>query len=285
VNIHEYISSGIVESYVLGLADREEAAEFEHMCASYNEVKIAREAFEILVEEYSIRHSVRPGAIIKSKIFSEIEIESENTKSSIADKKKYFADKLKEAPENKNDFTKITWQRYLKGVTVILLLGSIALNFYFFNQYSDFSSRYNNLLYRHSQITNNNNSLVSRLDHYQNIITMLNDPEMTVIKLTGKKVLQGSPEPRSVVTLYWDTRSKNIFISINNLPRLTEGKQYQLWAIVNGKPVDAGVFEIPDAEAIIKLKNIPQAQAFAVTLENKGGSSTPQGPMFVFGTV
>ena len=51
------------------------------------------------------------------------------------------------------------------------------------------------------------------------------------------------------------------------------GKQYQLWAIVDGKPVDAGV--INNCIGLCKMKKIDHAEAFAITLEKEGGSPTP----------
>jgi anti-sigma-K factor RskA len=52
--------------------------------------------------------------------------------------------------------------------------------------------------------------------------------------------------------------------------------QYQLWALVNGKPVDLGVFDAKaDSAGMIKMKAINSAEAFAVTLEPKGGSINP----------
>ena len=51
MNAKEYINSGVVESYVLGLADSAESAEFERMCAAHEEVRAARDAFEILLEK------------------------------------------------------------------------------------------------------------------------------------------------------------------------------------------------------------------------------------------
>ena len=47
MNVQDYISSGIVESYVLGLASPEEQSEFERMCREYPEVLQARVDFEL----------------------------------------------------------------------------------------------------------------------------------------------------------------------------------------------------------------------------------------------
>ena len=72
MNVNEYISSGIVESYVFGLASPDEQAEFEQMCAEHPEVKAAREAFELLVEKQALSHAVAPPAGLKDKIFQNI---------------------------------------------------------------------------------------------------------------------------------------------------------------------------------------------------------------------
>jgi anti-sigma-K factor RskA len=44
--------------------------------------------------------------------------------------------------------------------------------------------------------------------------------------------------------------------------------------LLNGKPVDLGVFDIKKERLLIQAKNTRGAEAFAITLENKGGSPT-----------
>jgi hypothetical protein len=63
-----------------------------------------------------------------------------------------------------------------------------------------------------------------------------------------------------------------VYLSSVKLPVAPEGKQYQLWAIVDGKPVDAGLLDNP--ETFEKMKSLGNAQAFAISLEAKGGSTT-----------
>ena len=61
-----------------------------------------------------------------------------------------------------------------------------------------------------------------------------------------------------------------------NLPANDQAHQYQLWAIVAGKPVDLGVFDkTTDSSDMKIMKSIASAQAFAVTLEPRGGSVNP----------
>ncbi|MBN9338222.1 MAG: anti-sigma factor, partial [Chryseobacterium sp.] len=64
-----------------------------------------------------------------------------------------------------------------------------------------------------------------------------------------------------------------------------EGMEYQLWAISDGKPVSAGMYS-EDKDSKIVLSNIPNAQAFAITLEKRGGSPVPtMENMFVIGNI
>lgn len=69
------------------------------------------------------------------------------------------------------------------------------------------------------------------------------------------------------------------------LPQAPEGFQYQLWAIVDGAPVDAGLLE--GLEDWQNMKDISgEAVAFAITLEPEGGSASPtMEEMVVIGNV
>ena len=89
-----------------------------------------------------------------------------------------------------------------------------------------------------------------------------------------------------MATVYWNTESKDVYLLVNKLPKPVPDKQYQLWAIVDGKPVDAGIFDMREGISFVKLKTIPKAEAFAITLEKKGGSATPtMDAMYVMGKV
>lgn len=75
-----------------------------------------------------------------------------------------------------------------------------------------------------------------------------------------------------------------------NLPPLTEAHDYQLWFILDGKPVDAGVFEVnAKGEFIGVVKHLPATltgiAAFAITREPKGGRPTPTMPIYWVGNV
>ena len=60
MNLKEYIASGIIESYVMGLASEAERAEFEQMCAQYPELVAERRKFEESLEAYTSEQAIRP---------------------------------------------------------------------------------------------------------------------------------------------------------------------------------------------------------------------------------
>jgi anti-sigma-K factor RskA len=89
----------------------------------------------------------------------------------------------------------------------------------------------------------------------------------------------------NAATVFWNTKNKDVYVMVNKLPEPKTGKQYQLWAMVDGKPVDAGVLN-PSCSSVCKMKNIPKAEAFAITLEKEGGSPVPNlKAIYVMGNV
>jgi len=80
VNLKEYIASGIIESYVMGLASASERVEFEQMCAQYPELAAERKKFEESLEQYASEQAVRPPTEVKAKILKAI-VTMENGKT------------------------------------------------------------------------------------------------------------------------------------------------------------------------------------------------------------
>ena len=101
---------------------------------------------------------------------------------------------------------------------------------------------------------------------------MFNNPENKIIKMAGTEKRASAAH----ATICWNTKTKEVYVGFSNLPQAPIGKQYQLWAIADGKPVDLGVIDITtDTASMQKMKVTEKAQAFAVTLEKSGGNSSP----------
>jgi mannose-6-phosphate isomerase-like protein (cupin superfamily) len=69
-NISEYIESGIIESYVLGLATADEQQELERLATSHNEVRVAIDEFSLLLEKEATANAVQPDPLIKPMVLA-----------------------------------------------------------------------------------------------------------------------------------------------------------------------------------------------------------------------
>jgi hypothetical protein len=173
--------------------------------------------------------------------------------------------------------------KYVAAASLILLAGSVLLNLYLLDQYKKSIAQNKELSAIQTQVTSTNQGFKAKLLSYENALNLMKNPLMAIVKLPG---MPNSPAPSSMATVYWNTESKDVYLLINELPKPLSDKQYQLWAIVDGKPVDAGTFDMTEGISFVKLKTIPKAEAFAITLEKRGGSETPtMDAMYVMGRV
>jgi len=243
VNIQEYISSGIIESYVLGLASPEERTEFEQICAQYPELAEARNNFELALEEQAGKNAITPPANVKEKIWSAIQqIPASNTPKIITME-----------PTSNRRSSRLGW---VAAASIILFLVAGYLAYTLYN--------------RNKELKDSNKDLESRVDKMTKEQEITHDPNNTVVNLVG---LKGSP---SSANIYWDSTSANVYMIVKNMPQLPTNKQYQLWALIDNKPIDLGLFDAPkDNKVILKMKNTQKADAFAITIENRGNTGGP----------
>lgn len=104
---------------------------------------------------------------------------------------------------------------------------------------------------------------------FMDIAANLSDPNTQKIVLKGQPVV-----PDAEALVYWNTKTQRTYINPYALPELDEAHQYQLWVLVDGKPLDAGLLNNND-NSLQPTKNIAAADAFAITVEPMGGSQTP----------
>jgi anti-sigma-K factor RskA len=86
---------------------------------------------------------------------------------------------------------------------------------------------------------------------------------------------------------YVNPQTRDALFYAFNLPRLAEDKTYQLWFIADGKPVSAGVFSVDERGTgrlrVEKVADVKDIQAWAVTVEPRGGVPEPTGEMVLKG--
>lgn len=264
MEIKEIISSGLLEIYATGLASKEEAQQVEQWKKTYPEVEDELLAITTVLETYAQVHAIKPGENIKQKIFDSINPKEESKVIPIVTDGKNSS-----LVKPVTSFWKIA-----AAASVILLIGSIALNISTYNKYNEAEK---GLV-----------AVQQRLDETEEKNRLI-EADMNVVqsKYSVPVALHGlEAAPDAVAKVFWMKNTGEVFIDPSNLPETPTGKQYQLWAIVDGKPVDGGMIissKKGDKYRIQKMKTFGRAEAFAVTLENEKGNPTPKGPMFVMG--
>jgi mannose-6-phosphate isomerase-like protein (cupin superfamily) len=71
--IKEYIESGIIESYVLGITNAEESAEVKEMAATYNEIRTEINLIRESIEKYAQLYAIEPPITIKPFLIATID--------------------------------------------------------------------------------------------------------------------------------------------------------------------------------------------------------------------
>lgn len=253
-----YITSGAIEAYVMGTASHDEAAILECVMKNNAVVKAAVHEAQHTLEQYATLHGVEPPAHIYGEIKKQLSFDPTTNDGSTASTQKNTekAADIKKAPMN--------WYGIAAG---LLLLVSATLAYQIGNSAAEVE-----------RIAARNTTLAAQNARLKEENSMLQDARK--IELRGV-----NQHPDALAEIYWNDKHE-VFLNPKKLPTTPAGKQYQLWAIVEGKPVDLGVYDATSPDKMQAMKPVAAAQAFAVTLEKEGGNPTPtMEEMYVMGEI
>ncbi|MDB5203747.1 MAG: hypothetical protein JWQ27_3156 [Ferruginibacter sp.] len=259
MEINDIISSGLLEMYVLGIASSEESGQVEDWIGLHPEVKAELSRIEKSMESYAMANAIEPGNFLKKQVLGNIS----------------QADPHQKPVSHTGKVVSISpvWKT-AAAAAVILLIGSSILNMVFYNKFQKANTAYEQTqqqLYAQNE----------KLEDMDRDMSVVQSKYSEPVALHGLEV-----SPEAAAKIFWMKNTGEVYIDPTNLPAAPAGKQYQLWAIVDGKPVDGGMI-ITSAKGkkyqIQKMKTFGKAEAFAVTLETEGGNPTPKGDMYVMG--
>lgn len=269
MNTKEYISSGIIESYILGLASPEEAGILECVMKNNAEVKAAFEEAQKTLENLATAQAVTPPDDLRTKIWNKIQQEqSDEEPSPVVSADIPAARPQEEIRIQGNN----NWKVFAVAASVLFLI-SVAGNIFWMNDNAETKQE----IAKMSTEKKNQELAMQKMNQK---LEMISNPDMKMVMLKG---VEKHTDSKAMV--FWDTKSKEVYLNADSLPKAPEGMQYQLWAIEDGKPVNAGMYT-EEKDSKIALASIPKAQAFAITLEKQGGSAVPtMENMYVMGEI
>ncbi len=96
--------------------------------------------------------------------------------------------------------------------------------------------------------------------------------------------------PQAVAVAVWNPAKQEGVLKVDKLPALAADKDYQLWVVdpQYPNPVDGGVFTVDPQTGVAQVtfkgkQPVAAINAFAVTLERKGGVKKAEGPFVLLG--
>ncbi len=256
MNSNEIISSGILEQYVLGFTSPEENADIMRWAKQYPEVAIEIKAIQFAMEKFAQANAIEPDPSVKAKIFAKINEQNLLHQT---------AQTLPEMQSTPVVSMLRNW-KWMAAASIIVLLVSATFNLVFFNKLTSVNDTLaitKQLLEKEQQHSN----------ELKNDWDIVRDPNNVLVSLKGLET-----NPNATAKIFWFQQTGEVRIDASNLPLAPAGKQYQFWAIVDGKPVDGGLIitgESGTKYRMQKMKSFGKAEAFAISLEKAGGSTSP----------
>ncbi len=271
------ISSGDLELYVLGMLPEEDLLKMEQLILLFPELKEEADQFSHSLEAAALQSTLAPAAGVKDQLFHAIQsLSAADVHATPRKNENKGTDPIIPAKLVKMKQTGRTYLVAASIIGLVLTIGAVSFAF-IINQKNrkELAVMEQQVMKARADVEGLREQNLS----YEQLLQILQDDNFLAVPL---KPVPGKPD--ATVKVYWNKISRDVYIVDASLPRPVAGKQYQLWAIVDGKPVSAGLLS--------EVKNLPQkmqsfekADAFAITLEPTGGSATPtMEEMFVMGT-
>jgi hypothetical protein len=159
--------------------------------------------------------------------------------------------------------------KYLIAACLASLVISTFASYFFYDRWSEAEDRFVLMLNERNRTVHNYNEVKNSFDKVVGDLLIMRDEDATIIVMHPADTTK-----QSCVRVYWNRNTHETFIDVILLDAADSTKQYQLWAMASGQPVDAGVFTV-DATGIQRVKPVTNADSWVVTLEPKGGSTVP----------
>jgi anti-sigma-K factor RskA len=261
-DIKAYIESGILELYVVGDLSHDERLQVEDMASKHPAVKAELGEIERSMELYARENAVEPAENLRDRILNSL-VTNLGDDSIFPSKPEPVKDNVvKMSAPKPNNFYK-----YAFAACLALLLASVVV---LMNVYSKLQTANGQLLALNSQ----NTKYASTVSFMKEEIGVYSDTTFKMVKLKGMP-----KHAESSMMVAYSPVKKKVMIAMEklSLPENDQAHQYQLWALVGGKPVSLGVFDKTNADtaAMKEMASVSSPDAFAVTLEPRGGSVNP----------
>lgn len=284
MDIQEYIESGILEQYALGELNEAERAAVEAQAAVHPEIAQELDQVQQALGFYAKAHAETPPTAMRERVLSgwQAAIREETKKAPqttstaaptapTAPTEPVVRQMAPLEPETANNASGPAF-RWMLAASVALLLASGFANFVLYTRWRDAAADLAIARTEQSRTASVMQASERTLAVRQQELEVLRSDDFRTVALAGT-----AAAPSASARVLYNPKTKAVYLDVRKLPAPPLGKQYQLWALDNGKPVDAGVLAAATTtgDSLQQMKDIASAQAFAMTVEPVGGSVNP----------
>ncbi|NMH88577.1 anti-sigma factor [Flavivirga algicola] len=244
--ITTFLSSGLLEKYLLGETTSAETEMVESYISKYPEVQNAYNTLQYNLEIVAKSNAVEAPKSILNNILDELD---EAPVVDLNARKKYKS-----------------WYKFSIAASIAALIFA-GTSYHFYSQKQKLSQENQIVVDEIFDLRNDIEKNNLMLDNVMRQLLKLNNPE------TEKYIIKGNERAKDLKTVaYINPKEKTSMIDVVSLPKLPEEQCYQIWADLQGQMVSLGILN----EADRQLMSIPYAEdalALNITIEPKGGNT------------
>ena len=288
--IQEYIESGILEQYALGELSPAEQAAVEAQAASSPEIREELQQVQAALGFYAEAHAITPptgmrervlrnvmaqiaapASILRADVDALAQASQRPDGAAAAQSRSAYQEAVVRPMSTAPVAASASRSGWAMAASVALLL-SLGGNLLLYSNWKNASSELVALQNEKAQFATTTTVMDKKLGDLREENQVLRSDEFKAVALAGTKTA-----PTAHARVLFNAATHKVYVDVRSLPALPTGKQYQLWALDKGKPVDAGVLTLATAtgEGLQHMKDIASAQTFAMTVEPAGGSVNP----------
>lgn len=246
----QFLASGLLEQYVLGLTSTQETAEVERWLRQHPELKEEVSAMQGALEKYSLAQGIKPPPHLKSKILHQIDSDGpENL--------------LQVEPNNQSallirrSWTRFVWPAIAAAATVALVFTLLRNN-----------AMVHDLRDAQEELVQTKAVCEEEAQRFQ---AFIQHPATKKIMIKGVE-----RAPDLAVAVFWNPEEKLAFVDTSTLPSAPPAsKQFQIWADVEGEMINLGLLKSAPQDTLLPIAFLQKAESLNITLEPEGGSPHP----------
>ena len=288
-NFQDYIESGILELYALGELSAAEQAAVEAQAASHPAVRAELAQVQAALGFYAEAHAIAPPAAMRERVLHNVMAQIAPATARPSTSLRADVDALTAAPVAAAAASRAADEAVIRSMASapvaipssrsnwavaasVALLLSLGANFLLYSNWKNANAQVVALQGDQARFAQNSRVVNQQLGDLRQENQVMRNDEFRAVALAGTKTA-----PTAKARVFFNVATHKVYVDVRSLPALPAGKQYQLWALDKGKPVDAGVLTAATAtgEGLQHMKDIASAQTFAMTVEPAGGSAGP----------